>query len=196
MTFCASWERQTWVWTHLPGVDWSWTQCHCRSCCRHPRHIRLGSVCFDFHSTNICSSVCCLRLPNDHRQQPVTEPKPMSLPLNHHPRLKPFNARNLKELYEKVLLKASWAQLVTFCASWERQTWVWTHLPGVDWSWTQCHCRSCCRHPRHIRLGSVCFDFHSTNICSSVCCLRLPNDHRQQPVTEPKPMSLPLNHLP
>ena len=30
-----------------------------------------------------CSSVCCLRLPNDHRQQPVTEPKPMSLPLNH-----------------------------------------------------------------------------------------------------------------
>ena len=28
-----------------------------------------------------CSSVCCLRLLNDHRRQPFTEPKPMSLPL-------------------------------------------------------------------------------------------------------------------
>ena len=31
--------------------------------------------------------------------------------------------------------------------------------------------------------------------CSSVCCLRLPNVHRREPVHEPKRMSLPLNHL-
>ena len=32
--------------------------------------------------------------------------------------------------------------------------------------------------------------------CSSVCRLRLPNNLKRQHVTEPKPMSLPLNHLP
>ena len=37
---------------------------------------------------------------------------------------------------------------------------------------------------------SVCFDFCSTNI------VQLYNNHRRQPVTEPEPTSLPLNHLP
>ena len=32
--------------------------------------------------------------------------------------------------------------------------------------------------------------------CSSVCHLRQPSDHRQQHVTEPEVMPLPLNHLP
>ena len=31
--------------------------------------------------------------------------------------------------------------------------------------------------------------------CSSVCRLRLPKDHRRQPVTEPKRMSLVITHL-
>ena len=31
--------------------------------------------------------------------------------------------------------------------------------------------------------------------CSSVCCLRLPDDHGRQPLTEPKQMALPLNHI-
>ena len=31
--------------------------------------------------------------------------------------------------------------------------------------------------------------------CSSVCCLRLPNNHKEQPVIEPEPMSLPHNHI-
>ena len=38
-----------------------------------------GSFCFDFrHSAAQCSWVCHLWSPNDHRQQPVTEPEPMS----------------------------------------------------------------------------------------------------------------------
>ena len=48
-----------------------------------------------------------------------------------------------------------------------------------------------------ISLGSVCFDFHSTNVLqiSNWKYLWSPNDHRQQPVTGPELMSLPIIHL-
>ena len=41
---------------------------------------------------------------------------------------------------------------------------------------------------------AVCFDFRSTNLVQ-LSILRLPKDHRRQPVTEPKPISLHLNRL-
>jgi hypothetical protein len=48
-----------------------------------------------------------------------------------------------------------------------------------------------------IGLGSVSFDFCSTNVVQlSILSKVAYNDYKQQPVTEPKPMSLPLNHLP
>ena len=42
-----------------------------------------------------CSSVCCLRLPKHHRRQPVTEPDPMSLPLNHPSLSKPRTSTDM-----------------------------------------------------------------------------------------------------
>ena len=51
-----------------------------------------------------------------------------------------------------------------------------------------------------ISSGSVCFGFwlnqHSAAQFKLVCLLRSENDLKRQPVTEPQPMSLPLNHLP
>ena len=47
--------------------------------------------------------------------------------------------------------------------------------------------------------GSVCFDFPTTNVVQLTMLskyLRSPYNHGQQPVIEPEPMSLPLNHLP